>query len=158
MFIYYKNWYNSVIRTLLSVYDFKDDFVALARKVFPPITTAEAKVTIRLLQELELIATDNDGFFRPTQKSISAPTGIKDKLIRQYQMSCIEQARNAAATTDDKGRIIATNTVSISELGYQRLISKIEKFRSEVRALVHKDEDPADRVYQITISFIPVTR
>lgn len=158
MFDYYKNSYNGVIRALLNIIDFKDDYANLARKVFPPVTVSEAKGAVQLLLEFELIAPDDNGFLRPTQKTISAPECVRDELIRQYQLSCLDHARDAVIKPDDKHRIIATNTISISERGYNRLITKINKFRSEVRALVNKDEEPAEKVYQITITFIPVSK
>jgi hypothetical protein len=51
---------------------------------------------------------------------------------------------------------ISTNTVSISQTGYQRLLKQIDKFRSQVRSLVHKDEAPADAIYQICLTALPV--
>jgi uncharacterized protein (TIGR02147 family) len=158
MFIYYKNYYNSVIRALLATIDFKDDYASLAHKVLPPISTRETKEAIQLLLDLKLIAPDENGFLRPTQNTISSPQAEKDEFIRQYQLSCLDFARDAAIRNDDKHRIIATNTISISERGYQRLIAKIEKFRSEVRALVNKDEDHAEKVYQMIITFMPVSK
>lgn len=158
MFIYYKNSYNSVIRALLNIIDFKDEYAMLSKRVVPPISIAETKESVRLLLDLDLIAPDSNGFLRPTEKTISTPESVKDELIRQYQISCLDRARDSVINPVLPDQIIATNTISISERGYKRILSKIETFRSEIRALVNKDEDPAEKVYQITLSFIPVTK
>lgn len=64
-FIYYGNWYNSVIRALLHIYDFNGNYSELAGKVFPPITVKQAKESIALLSRLNLIAKDRNGFYKP---------------------------------------------------------------------------------------------
>jgi uncharacterized protein (TIGR02147 family) len=158
MFIYYKNHYNSTIRALLNVIDFKDDFPFLAKKIVPSISTKQAKESIKLLQELELIAPDENGCLRPTDKTINAEEFTNDEFIRQYQLSCLELARDTVLQSNSNQKLVATNTVSISETGYSRLLNRINKFRSEVRAIVNKDEDPAEKVYQLTISFIPLSK
>lgn len=158
MFIYYKNVHNSVIRALLNIIDFKDEYQFLARKVVPAISTAQARESIKLMLDLELIAPDDNGYLKPTQNTIAAPDNIKDEFIRQYQLSCLDNVRNVVLTPDTKNRVLATNTISISERGYKRLRAKIEKFRSEVRAIVNKDEEPAEKVYQLIVSFIPISK
>jgi uncharacterized protein (TIGR02147 family) len=50
---------------------------------------------------------------------------------------------------------ISTNVISISNTAYKRIEKKIEKFRSEIRSLVHKDEKPAESVYQLDIALFP---
>ena len=53
---------------------------------------------------------------------------------------------------------ISTNILSISKENYFRIKNKIEKFRDEIRSLVHKDEKPSDYVYQMNIQLFPSAR
>ncbi len=154
-FQYYENWYNGTIRALLSVIDIKDDFALLAKKVFPPITPKQAKESISLLKHLQLVSNDPEGYLRPTEKSIAAPDYIKDEIIKQYQLRSIELAKWCVLKNTDIPQVIATNVISISDKGYARLEKKIQKFRSEVRSLVHKDEDKAQKIYHLDILFFP---
>ena len=61
-------------------------------------------------------------------------------------MKCLELAKTAIIKNESMPQTIATNTISISAEGYKRLEKKIHKFRSEVRAIVHKDEKKAEKV------------
>jgi uncharacterized protein (TIGR02147 family) len=155
IFAYYKYWYNSVIRALLSIYDFKNDFESLSKKVFPPITPKQAKQSICLLLDLNLIMKNENGFLKPTEKSITTPEYVRDELIKQYQLSCLEMAKNSLIKNASGPQSISTNVISISDQGYKRLEKKIEKFRSEIRSLVHKDEHPARKVYQLDVMLFP---
>jgi uncharacterized protein (TIGR02147 family) len=155
VYSFYKNWYVSVIRALLDIYDFKNDYHDLAKKVFPEISVKQAKESIVLLQKLELIAKNKDGFYKPTEQSITTPDYVKDELIKQYQLSCFEMVKQSLVKTASGPQTISTNVISISDEAYKRIEKKIEKFRSEIRSLVHKDEKPARRVYQLDMALIP---
>jgi uncharacterized protein (TIGR02147 family) len=154
-FVYYKNWYNSVIRALLHIIDFTGDYNLLSRKVLPPITAKQAQESIALMLELGLIAQNEQGFYKPTETSIAAPDFVADELILQHQLATLENAKRTIVQRNSNAYIIATNTISVSDTGYKRIAKKIERFRSEIRSLVHKDESPAERVYQLDIVLYP---
>jgi uncharacterized protein (TIGR02147 family) len=159
VFEYYRNWYHSVIRALLSFFDFSDDYSNLASRLTPSITVKQAKESIKLLTSLNLISRDKDGFFRPTDKAISTPDFVRDELVKQYQMQVFELAKGSVVNCkpSEAGQYI-TNTISISEQNFKVLGGLVEKFRSEIRALAVKDEYPADRVYNICLALIPVSK
>jgi uncharacterized protein (TIGR02147 family) len=158
LLVYYKNWYNSVIRAILNIYDFSDDYPALGRKVIPAISAKEAKESVLLLARLRLISKDEKGFWRPTDKSISTPDFVKDEMVKQFQIQCLELARVGLIRRSDVRQVVATNIISISGTGYERLAKLIHDFRSQVRSLVHKDDSPADRVYQLSVVLMPFSR
>lgn len=154
-YAYYKNWYNSAIRALLYIHDFDTDYVRLAEKVFPPISTKQAKESITLLKKLNLIIKDKNGYYKPTEKSITTSDYVRNEIILQYQLKCLELAKSAILKNKKQKQLITTNTISISENGLQLIEKKIQKFRSEIRSLVHKDKNKADKVYQLDILMFP---
>jgi uncharacterized protein (TIGR02147 family) len=158
VFIYYKHWHNSAVRALLHIYDFKDNYSDLARKLNPPITVKQAKESIALLKKLNLIAQDPQGFYKPTDKSIVTPDYVKDEFIKQYQLSCLDMAKKALIKNTSAPQLISTNMVSISNQAYVRIEKKIGKFRSEIRSLIHKDEHPAEKVYHMNIILFPASK
>ncbi len=54
-------------------------------------------------------------------------------------------------------RLVATNIVSVSQDGFRHLLERMEKIRSEVRSIVHKDSLPAERVCQVVLALVPLT-
>lgn len=155
LYRFYGEWYHSAVRAILDIYDFRDDYAALARRIVPPITVKQAKGSIKLLESLGLIGTDDHGYCRPTDKAIATPDYVKDELLKQYQMQCLELAKKAVMRNRREPHDISTNTISISAEGYERLQKRLHQFRAEVRSLVNKDEQPADRVYQLDIQLFP---
>jgi uncharacterized protein (TIGR02147 family) len=155
-FAFFREWHHSVIRALLDVMDFKDDYKELGRVLYPRISLLKVKESLQLLESLGLIKKDEQGFWRPSNKSISTSDYLKDELIFNYQIQCLDLAKQALLKRHrDIPRNVSTNIISVSKDGYEKINKKIEQFRSEIRSIVHKDSSPSEFVYQMNIQFFP---
>ena len=152
---FYKNWYNSTIRAILDIYNFRDDYKALSDLIFPSVSATDVKNSLSLMKQLGLIKKNESGYYKPTDKTIKTGEFVKNELIRQYQMQCLELAKTILLCKTEKCHDISTNTMSISEECMQKIQHKIDQFRKEIRSLVQNDTSPADRVYQLNIQFFP---
>ena len=95
MYKFYDKWYHSVIRALVEFFEVDDDFVSLPKMVVPSIRPDQAKSSITLLENLDLISRDKNGFFRPTQKSIDTGAGVTSVTLNNFILSMINLAREA---------------------------------------------------------------
>ena len=158
MLEYYSQWYHSVIRALLETDDFIDDYPRLGRKVRPVITAAQAKKAVELLLSLGLVRRNDDGIIKPAEKAIRAPENLHHELIRNYQLEVLSLAQKKLMSGPAEVAFSLTNTISLSETGAVRLQRLLEKFRGQVRSLVHKDENKPDRVFQLSTVVMNVSR
>lgn len=154
---YYKEWYHSAVRALLDIIDFKDDFKVIAKRIFPQITLKQAKESFSLLKQLGMIAENESGFWKPTDKVISSGNLINDALIEQFQIKCLEHAKNVLAAGSDQAHRNITMTISLSDEAFERVTGKIQQFKSEIRSIVQKDETAASRVYHINLNIFPMS-
>lgn len=152
---YYREWYHSVIRALLAIVDFKDDYAKLAQMVFPSIPPTQAKESIRLLGQLEMIKQDEQGHYRPISKVISTGSYMKDEIIKSYQLKSLEVARVSITQNKRQNQRVLTKVISISDSAYTAIEKRLERFNAEVTSIVHKDTEKADRVYQMLQVFYP---
>ncbi len=154
-YIYFKEWYHSVIRAVLDIYDFKGNYRELKKKIYPPITVKEAKHSIKLMTELKLIEKNENGCFKPTSKVITTGDNIRNHLIQQYQLRSLEIAKEAIVNNEKQQAKMTTLTMSLSDNALNKIKHRLQQFRSEVKSIVHKDEEPAVKVYQINIQAFP---
>jgi len=156
---YYKDWRNQLVRALLMAGPCDGDWTLLAKKSLLPISVSEIKRTIATLERLEMVAQGDDGIWRPTQPSLSTGTGLGEKILRQAQMVQLEHIRDDLLH-DPEGRPprkVTTSLVSISGPGLERILVRMDRLRSEIRALAHRDPNPSDRVYLVALAAIPLT-
>lgn len=152
---FYKHWYHTVIFALLDVHPFSDDYPGLAKRVYPSISPGQAQASIALLEKLGLIRKNDKGYWKATAKTLDAGRYVKSEIIKQYQLQCLELAKKNLLLDQKGGKNFSTVTLSISKNACALIEKKLQKFKSEVRAIAHKETDPADRIYQLNIQYFP---
>lgn len=73
------------------------------------------------------------------------------------QIEQLDLVRQSLLRRKAPRRMVATNVVSVSQDGFRHLLERMEKTRSEVRSIVHKDSLPAERVCQVVLALVPIT-
>lgn len=158
---YYSKWYHSAIRATLDVIDVEeDDTAAIKRQLVPDITQKEIRDSIKLLQKLELVHTDDEGYLKPSDKIMRTPQYCRDEAIIRYQIQVLEQAQHTfpkKPKANLKKRTI-TKMLTFSEEGSKKLSEAIDRFSNEVNVIVSEDSHRADRVYQMLVSLFPYSK
>lgn len=155
---YYRHWWNGAIRAVLAIEDHDDDWERLAARIRPAITAKQARASVELMSDLGLVQRDKFRHWKPCDVALSSGDLVRDQLVQQVQMQWFDVARQAIMTPSEQPRDFATSTIHVSATGLEHIRSRIDKFRSEIRSIAHKDPDAADRVYSLCLAFFPLTR
>lgn len=159
---YYSSWYHSVIRAVLDLIDFKDDYQKLAKMIIPSITVKQAKESIRLLTRLKLVDKNEKGYFKPTNTAIIHDPKVSKTLINQYQLSTFNHIMKILSIDenkrDDKDFRCNTMTVSASQKGIEKISQKLMETRNEIRSIVAQDILPAEKVFQVNLTYFAMTK
>ncbi len=156
-FEYYSVWYHSVIRSIIGLINFKDDFKLLAQSLSPAITEAEARKSVTLLERLKLIEKKEDGSFKLASVAINAAESVQSLAITNYQQETMKLAWEALDRFPKEARDITTLTLGISEKGLTEIKKEIIEFRNKISRIAINDE-PADRVYQLNLQCFPMSK
>jgi uncharacterized protein (TIGR02147 family) len=154
---YFGTWHNVVIRELVTLFDFKDNFKLLATTVLPPIKTREAAASVELLLKLGLIKKRPDGTYEQVDTAITAASGVASLAIRQFNKTMAVHAVAAIENLVKTERSISGITVGISQGMYDIINAEIAAFKDRIVTLVSRDEN-CERVYQLNMQFFPVSQ
>jgi uncharacterized protein (TIGR02147 family) len=155
---YYREWYTSAIRAYLDIADISDGYQKIANALYPSVTVPQVKASMEILKRLNFIQQDKRGNWKPTEKILFSKSDANDALVKRYQAKCIELGLTALYDNELKPKTFVTRTLSVSADNYGKIEKKLQKFLSEVRSLVHKDERPADQLCQLNIQLFPQAR
>ncbi len=156
-FEFYSKWYYSAVRELVGILHFKNDFAQLARTLVPSIRPEQAEKAIRVLEDLKLIAKDSSGIYRQSHNDISTGSEVQSLQVANYQIACMELAKQAIDNHESSMRDMSTLTLSLSEEGFQLFKEEIIFFRKKLLAL-EKNFPKPDRVYQLNTQFFPLSK
>jgi uncharacterized protein (TIGR02147 family) len=156
---YYSAWYHSVIRELVTIVDFRDDFAALGRFLVPPISAAKAKASIALLERLGFLELMSDGTYEQTDQVIAAGTKnpVQAFVLEKFQLEMLTLAGQSYDRIPRPERFSSSTTFSISAPTYELFKMRTREFRRELMEIARLDTS-MDRAYQLTINLFPLSR
>jgi len=158
---YYSKWYHSVIRATLDIVDVSSDDVQLIKKqLIPNISAKQIKESLELLQKLELVFENENGFLKASDKIMRTPQYCRDEAILRYQAETLEQAQHVFPVKGKSGlnKRTITKMLTFSQAGNERLEAAIDRFSNEVNTIVTEDEGESDRIYQMLVSLFPYSK
>ncbi|MBN2037389.1 MAG: TIGR02147 family protein [Chitinispirillaceae bacterium] len=153
---YFAYWYVPVIRELVALRNFGDDYRKLAAMVRPAILPSEAKAAVKLLLRLKLIRKQENGTFCQANSAITADGAVTSLAVRSFTRNMIERSNHALDTVDRSERHISGLTMGISHATFEVIAAEIDAFKDRLKIMVNQDQD-GDRVYQMNISLFPVS-
>lgn len=155
-YIYFEKWYYSVIRELLCIYDFKDNFELIAQSVYPPITPAEARKAVALLSDLALIVRQADNTYKQQDLAITSDDPMVALARRSFNSEMLMLAKNANETIPASQRNISGITMGISRACYDVLLAEMAAFKERIKAIVNQDTS-STHVYQLNMQLFPLS-
>ncbi len=154
---FYTKWYYTAVLTLLDCYRFDGDYEALASKLSPPITPAQARKSIQLLKNLNLIRHNENGAWELTHKIITTGEHFRSIAVKTFQEETMQLAIKSLHDQPSERRNISTVTITISEKKRAQMNEIIAQFRESLLKIA-RDETEADSVYQLNVQFFPLTK
>jgi uncharacterized protein (TIGR02147 family) len=156
-FEFYSKWYYSAIRELIAIVPFRGDYATLARSLDPAIRPEQAEKAVRVLEDLNLIVRGPHGRYRQAQPLVTTGPEVESVSVAQYQIACMELAKEAIDRHAAQARDLSTLTLSLTGEGFAALKEEIVSFRKKLLALERGFQGP-DRVYQLNMQFFPLTK
>jgi uncharacterized protein (TIGR02147 family) len=155
---YFSKWYNVAVRETLAITRIKGDGEELAEALDPPITPQQAKGSLKLLENLGLVARGKDGYWRANSASLLSPrdpgAGI---LLRAFQAQMLDRAREAMDRVAPEHCEMTSVTMSISAEGMAHVKRLAADFHQRVLEVVQADRKE-DRVIQLNVQVFPLTK
>jgi uncharacterized protein (TIGR02147 family) len=153
---YYSKWYHCVIRELVTIMEFNDDFSLLASEVDPPITKVQAKKSVDLLMKLNLITKVSNGKYIHTKTLLSTGDEVKSLALRKYHQEHLHLASQSLNRHGGNIRDISSITGGISKNGFLKIKVEIQQFRKKLLEIISNDTS-AEAVYQIAFQLYPLS-
>lgn len=153
---YFANWYTPIIRELVCLNDFKENYKKLAATIIPPILPSEVKKSVQLLLRLDLIERQADGSYKQKNSAVTADSSITSVAVRSFTKTMIEHSKDIVDAVDKDQRHVSGITMGISPETYAVLAAEIEAFRDRVKVIANQDKE-SSRVYQLNLALFPVS-
>lgn len=147
-YMVYSHWRHLTVRSLIGLFGFNGDYETLAKQVHPHITIDEAKKSVKLLEDCNLIEKDKSGNYKLTENAITTGDRTSKLALRGFHQHCLKLASESIDNDPPSMRHISGLTLGISKEGYDRIVERINAFRKEI-ALIAEEDKNSDKVFQL---------
>lgn len=155
----YNQWYIPVVRELVCILDFKDDYSLLGKTVYPMITASEAKSAVNVLIKLNMVQKLENGRYEQCTRAIQAKSELDAIAVMNFTRAMAEKAAQALETLSKDERNFSTITCGMSRACYELILAETSAFKDRVVTIINNDpSSSSDRVYQINFQIFPVSR
>jgi len=156
-FEYYNKWYYAALRELLFIYPFRGDFTALAKKLIPAITPAQARKAISFLAKLDFIRDDGSGRLVPTQVVLKKDPQFQTLHWANFQRANLELALSALERFHKEARDISSLALVLTPAAFEKAREEVRTLRKKLLALATQSVGPGSTVYQCNFQIFPVS-
>jgi uncharacterized protein (TIGR02147 family) len=139
---FFSKWYYPVIRELVSICDFKEDYAFLARRCIPRITAAQAKSAVEYLVNNGFIRKNNNGRYRIVNQVIATEPEVNSAIIPRYHRITIQQCADAVDTIRKENRNFSSSTMLVSLELYDEIKKEIYHFRKKLLGMAKECTNP----------------
>ncbi|MDB5051097.1 MAG: hypothetical protein JWO30_4168 [Fibrobacteres bacterium] len=153
---FFHEWYHCVIRELVTMADFSNDWMRLGQMLSPPITSEMAEKSVKVLLELGFLKKEN-GRYVQIDPVMTTGHGSQDFQVIRHQIRMMQMSIEAYERCRAQERMTSTTTMGVSQDAFELIVDKIRDFRDGLAEIVGHDRHP-ERVYQLNISMIPVSQ
>lgn len=153
---YFSSWIHPVMRTLLSLVEFRGNAWARLASMFrTPVDPERARSSVELLERLGLVERDARGILRATAGTVSSGEAWEGDAVRKFQGETIALSGELLETIPRSERDVSTLTLPASRARMDELRDRIRQFRQETMAWA-RDLPEEDCVVQLNIQLFPV--
>lgn len=154
---YFNNWYTSVVREIICLYDFGDDYTLIGRCIIPPITAVQVKKSIDLLLRLKMISKEKDGSYHQTHSAITTGSEVTALAVRSFNRTMLEKAIAALDRFGTSQRYVTSQTLGVSPAAYDIIVQEIQEFQERIATIVNRDER-SSTVVQLCLQLFPLSK
>jgi uncharacterized protein (TIGR02147 family) len=149
------DWYHYAIFELVTLKDFRPNARWIARRL--GLTASEVSIAVERLFRLGLLRRGTNGQWKQGSPLITTTGNSFSTLaFRRLQTQVLRAALDAMETVPLEARDQSSMTMAISSARLEEAKDRIKRFRRSFCAWLQQDSE-RDAVYQIGISFYPVT-
>lgn len=157
-FTYLSTWYLPAIRELALRSDFRAEPDWVARELEPKITANQARDALDTLFELGLLAAGPDGRTVPVDTTVATPHQVQGLAVHNYHRQMLERAIDAVEAVRSDERHLVGVTVAVPEALVPTLKAELDRFQERLLHLCDEHVAEAERVYQLELCLIPLSR
>jgi uncharacterized protein (TIGR02147 family) len=139
---FFDKWYYPVLRELVTICDFQEDYGVLARSCVPHISPEQARGAVVFLVKNGFIQREKGGRYSTVEAVIATDPEVDSAVIPKYHKATLLQCVDAVETIKKEDRNFSSSTLLVSKELYEELKREIYHFRKRLLSMAKDCKNP----------------
>ena len=139
---FFDKWYYPVVRELVVICDFREDYNKLARNCIPRISAHQAESAVAFLLKNDLIRKDATGRYSVTDAIIATEPEVDSAIIPKYHRITMQQCVDSIDIIKKEDRNFSSSTLLVSKELYEDIKKEIYQFRKRLLSMAKDCKNP----------------
>ncbi|MBF0432218.1 MAG: TIGR02147 family protein [Fibrobacteria bacterium] len=153
---YFDKWYYSAIRSLTASFNIRDNYAEVSTMLVPSIRDYQVRQAVKLLEDLNLIALNEEGYYRATSVYLDTGKHAMSTVVNDFVIAMLDKAKESLDRFPNEDRKLSWITFNVTRQGYDRIVTEMRNFRLKVADII--EEETADTVYQLNMQLFPLSK
>ena len=154
---YFRFRYFVIIREMVALPHFQEDYEWIASSLTPSIRPHEAQHAIQSLIKIGLLKRDKDGKLMQQDASIATLPEVFSIELFNLHREWVKLAQERFPVVPPENRDYSAMTVPVPKSKVKNIKKMIADFRDEILAYLNTGDQEFEEVYQINMQMFPVT-
>lgn len=153
-------WFYPALQELVTSPGAPQDAKSLAAMLQPPIRPEQARLGLKLLQDIGLLSWNPDkGRYESASARYTTGDEVDGVAVIRYHQKMIDLAKDAIFKHDESERDISAVTFSMSDEVFRKIKEEVQNFRKRMLQIAESDKklNPTRRTYQLNFQLFPTS-
>lgn len=155
---YFSKWYYPVIREMVALDNFKEDYDWIAQLFEPALDRINVQQCIDHLEKIGLLTRDENGKLRQSSAKLTTGSKVDSLLISRYHEKTLERAQQAIYDLKTEDRELRGIVLACPEEAMEKLVQKVEEFRKSILEDFGELLPGSNKIFQIGIQVTSATK
>jgi len=155
---FYTKDYFVIIREMVVLPDFHEDYAWIANHIQPKISAPQAEQAVETLIRLGFLTRDAEGKLCQQDSALATPKQIKSHEALKFQTEMLDKAKDALWKTPKELLEVSSVTIPIQYESIQQVKNLIRKFQEDLATYINKGSNNFSGVFQINMQMFPLTK
>lgn len=155
---YFSKWYFPIIRELVALEGFKEDYEWIGSLFQPELDKLDVQRAIDHLERIGMLTRDKDGKLQQSSAKITTGSRVDSVLISRYHEQILERAKRSIFDLNREERQLHSVVVACPAESYADLIQKIERFQKSILTDYGELRPGSNKIFQISVQIVSATK
>ncbi len=151
-----RDWYHIAIQSLISTFDFREDYSWISRRLRKKVSPAQVKKSIEIMTELGIVNRNADGQLEILNQTLETTHEIPSEAIRAHHKGMMNRAIEAVDEQEVRSRHFNSLTLKFDSKEMAKAKSDILQFVNEFNSEFEAEE--SNQIYQLNVQLFEHTK